>query len=78
MSVLVPFEFNHQLLAREDGDGEGPCFFLSLPLRDPDAMEGRPPRYTVYAPLTGVPYRWRIRRCKSRRLFFARQRAHVL
>ena len=40
---LVPFEFNHQLLAREDGAGEGPCFFLSLPLRDPDAMEGDRP-----------------------------------
>ena len=34
--------------------------------------------YMVYQPLTGGPYRRRIRRCQSRWLFFVRQRAHVL
>ena len=87
---------NHQLLAREDGAGEGPCPLLPLSLTDPDAMAegphfharrcewggGQRPGdvvlYMVYQPLTGGPYRRRIRRCQSRWLFFVRQPAHVL
>ena len=87
---------NHQLLAREDGAGEGPCPLLPLSLTDPDAMAegphfharrrewggGQRPGdvvlYMVYQPLTGGPYRQRIRRCQSRWLFFVRQPAHVV